>query len=144
MAGQGEKKDKGKPPMHLVAPEMIDALVERLEFGATKYAARNWEQGIAFSRLYGGMFRHMQNFWRGKDLDEDGLCNLSGVMINAAMIVALKRRGREDLDDRPTKISAARDGQGDAPWGDWARASLTLLRFLFRSLSPWRKKLAGS
>lgn len=100
----GVKLDDGKLPMHLLPPEAIDALAERLQVGMRKYQERNWEKGIVFSRLFSATMRHLLAFWRGEDIDkDDGLCHLSGVLINVAFMISFTRRGRTDLDDRPVK-----------------------------------------
>lgn len=105
---QGLKFDDGKLPIHLIPPEAIDAMAERLRFGAKKYGEHNWSKGIKFSKLFSATMRHAWAHWRGEDIDKDsGLCNLSGVLINVAFMIAFTRRGRKDLDDRPSSQNQA-------------------------------------
>ena len=44
---------------HVLGPEDYEGAVRVLEFGAAKYAPRNWEQGIAYSRLFSAAMRHL-------------------------------------------------------------------------------------
>jgi len=62
----GRKDDQGKLPMELIAPEMLFALATILKFGAEKYAARNWEKGMSWGRVFGALMRHMWAWWAGK------------------------------------------------------------------------------
>jgi hypothetical protein len=47
----------------------LDSLMRVLEFGAFKYAARNWERGMAFSRCYEPALRHWMAHERGEDIN---------------------------------------------------------------------------
>lgn len=62
----GRKDDAGKDPIELIAPEFIFALARVLGFGAKKYAARNWEKGMKWSRVFGALMRHLWCWWGGK------------------------------------------------------------------------------
>lgn len=94
--------DKGKLRVDLVPPEAIEAIAEIMTYGCKKYAERNWEEGIRFSRVYGSLFRHLLKWFRREDTDEEsGLAHLKHALWNLAAIVTYVERGREDLDDRP-------------------------------------------
>lgn len=102
----GEKFDAGKLPIHLIAPEMIDALAERLAIGAKKHGYRNWEKGIEYSRIFSAAMRHLWAWWKGEDFDTDSTVpeassHLDAAFINIGFLVAFERRNRQDLDDRP-------------------------------------------
>lgn len=109
----GHKDDTGKAPFHLLPPEFLFALAAILEFGANKYAERNWEKGINYSRLFSALMRHMWSWWGGKGptshnfalgtFDEEtkyshlwhaGFCIMT--------MTTFEERGRTDLDDRPS------------------------------------------
>lgn len=67
----GTKDDEGKPRIELVPPSLIMAVAEVLSTGAITYGERNWEKGLAWSRVYGALQRHLQAFWSGEDLDPE-------------------------------------------------------------------------
>lgn len=104
---EGVKADDGKAPMHLIPPEAMHALANRLRLGAKKYDARNWEKGIAYSRVHSALLRHLFAWWSGEDIDPDptaeGSSHLEGVLINAAFLVAFEKRfgAGSRFDDRP-------------------------------------------
>lgn len=71
---RGTKHDSGKPKVELVDPDFIEGVASVLTFGAEKYAAHNWRNGISTSRLIGAAYRHLGAFNKGEDLDpESGL-----------------------------------------------------------------------
>lgn len=64
---KGQKNDGGKSwRPELLAPEMIVGISTILKFGAEKYAARNWEYGMSWGRVFGALMRHMWCWWGGK------------------------------------------------------------------------------
>lgn len=67
----GVKHDSGKLPYHLISPHILNALATILEFGAKKYAPRNWEDGMDWSRVFGALQRHMWAWWGGEKLDPE-------------------------------------------------------------------------
>jgi len=52
--------------MELLSPYSLWSLSEWLGKGASKYAPRNWEQGIKFSICIGKLQRHLQEYLMGK------------------------------------------------------------------------------
>lgn len=68
---EGRKDDQGKVRLELIPPEMIFAVGDILTFGAEKYADRNWEKGMSWSRVYGALQRHLNAWWGGEDLDPE-------------------------------------------------------------------------
>ena len=94
------KHDDGKPRYDLVPPEALDALSRVLTFGASKYAARNWEKGMDWGRVFGAMMRHAWAWWRGEHKDpETGYSHLWHVLCCAAFLVTYEQR-RIGKDDR--------------------------------------------
>jgi hypothetical protein len=63
---EGAKYDAGKARIELMPPEAIFAISTILTFGAQKYEDRNWEIGMAWSRVFGALMRHMWAWWGGK------------------------------------------------------------------------------
>ena len=95
------KFDHGKTRMELVPVDVIEALSAVLTTGAEKYRDRSWEQGMAWSRPYAALLRHLIAWWSGQDTDpESGHSHLWHVLTNAAFLVAYEQRGIGE-DDRP-------------------------------------------
>lgn len=63
--------DSGKSRVDLIQPSFILALGEHYGAGAKKYAERNWEKGMSYSRCYASAQRHMLAFHSGEWLDEE-------------------------------------------------------------------------
>jgi hypothetical protein len=110
---EGVKFDQGKAPYHLLAPELLEAVSKILEFGAHKYGERNWETGMAWSRVFSALMRHMWAWWGGKgpttknflfgDLDDEtGFSHLWHAGCCIMFLIAYEERAT-DTDDRPTK-----------------------------------------
>lgn len=99
----GTKHDGGKLPWHLLPWDAAGQVVAVLRFGAQKYADRNWEGGIAYSRLFSATQRHLTNWFQGRqDADpETGLSPLAHAACDVLFLLAFTLRDRKDLDDRP-------------------------------------------
>jgi len=81
-----------------------------LTFGAKKYAPRNWEKGIEYSRVYGAALRHLFAWFEGQDLDpETGLSHLHHASCCVMFLQSYITRGMTDIDDRPIKINDSSD-----------------------------------
>jgi hypothetical protein len=99
----GIRYDDGKLPMHLLPPELLTEVAKVLQFGAKKYAPRNWEKGMDWSRVEGSLIRHLVKWKEGEDIDpETGLSHISHVACNAAFLLAYINR-EVGKDDRPIK-----------------------------------------
>lgn len=74
MSSPGLKYDQEKSPMALLDAEFLEGVGNVLGFGARKYAAHNWRNGIDVSRLISAAYRHLGAINRGEDIDpESGL-----------------------------------------------------------------------
>lgn len=92
--GEGRKDDTGKLPYELIAPEFLEEIAKVLEFGARKYAPRNWEHGMAWGRCFGALMRHMWSWWRGEEKDaETGFSHLAHAGCCLMFLTAYERRG---------------------------------------------------
>ena len=101
MAKEGVKFDTGKLRMDLLPPDALEALSRILTDGAVKYGDRNWEKGMAWSRPYAALIRHLLAWWGGQDTDpESGHPHLWHVMTNAVFLVSYEQR-KIGEDDRP-------------------------------------------
>lgn len=95
----GTKYDSGKPRMDLLDTCAIEQLAKVLTFGAEKYAAHNWRQGLPKSRLIAAGLRHIFAYLRGEDTDpESGLSHIAHAMCCCMFLLGLEHRA--DLDDR--------------------------------------------
>ena len=99
-SNEGMKYDQDKPRMDLLDPAYLEGTASVLGFGARKYAAHNWRNGIAVSRLLGASYRHLGAIQKGEDLDpESGLPHVYHLSC-CVMFLASMLETRPDLDDR--------------------------------------------
>ena len=87
----------GKGRYDLITPFGIDRLAKWYELGAQKYADRNWEKGIPFSRYVDSAKRHLNKFVMGME-DED---HLAAACWNIMAIMHHQELGQLELDDMP-------------------------------------------
>ena len=100
---EGTKLDAGKNRYDLLAPEALEGIVKVLTFGATKYSARNWENGFAWGRSFAALMRHMWEWWKGNSIDpETGLSHLDHAACNIHFLQTFEKRSI-GTDDRPQK-----------------------------------------
>lgn len=94
------KYDQGKPQIGLISSIFLLGLARVLTFGAKKYSPNNWRKGMAYSRLFDALQRHLWAWWSGEDIDsETGESHLD----NAACCLMFLRElseTRKDCDDR--------------------------------------------
>jgi hypothetical protein len=103
LAQGGHKDDSGKVRMDLIPPELLFAVGDILTFGASKYAPRNWETGMLWSRPFGALMRHLWAWWGGEKLDpETGRSHLWHAGCCIAFLIAYEERG-VGTDDRYKK-----------------------------------------
>lgn len=101
----GKTYDAGKVRFDLIPAEWELALAQIMTMGAAKYADRNWEKGLSWSRRYGSLRRHLNAFWAGEDLDpESGLPHLAHIAWNALALMTFSKTHPE-FDDRPTTLA---------------------------------------
>lgn len=93
----------GVPYTRHVPLEAIAAAAASFEYGAKKYADRNWEKGLPWQQMIDSLKRHIEDFERGSDYDngEDGsdLHQVCMIMASAMMLSASVIRGI-GVDDR--------------------------------------------
>lgn len=106
---EGQKFDTDKLRYELLPPELLEETARVLTFGAVKYADRNWELGMKWSRPFGALMRHMWAWWRGENTDpETGYSHLAHAACCIAFLVSYERRG-SGTDDRPEGERASRE-----------------------------------
>lgn len=98
---EGRKDDSGKLPFELLPHDALTEVTKVLRFGANKYAARNWEKGMNWSRPYAALMRHMWAWWRGEDFDsETGVSHLAHAACCVLFLLSFHLR-QAGTDDRP-------------------------------------------
>ena len=102
----GLRYDTGKLRLDLIPPEWIEALAAVLTVGAVKYAPRNWEKGMAWSKVYGPLMRHVLAWLKGeRDDSETKQAHMAHVAWNALALMVYEMRGLgEDDLNRRTKL----------------------------------------
>ncbi|MCK1479342.1 hypothetical protein IVB27_32530 [Bradyrhizobium sp. 197] len=116
---QGHKDDKGKDPWSLAPFDAFSAIVKVLKFGAEKYAPRNWEKGMLWSRPFDALMRHLTAWWEGEKCDSDtGYSHLWHAGCCIVFLIAYEIRGIGQ-DDRPATIEQERK---DKSWADAANS----------------------
>jgi len=120
---KGLNKDNGKLRVDLVPVSAIEAIAEVLGKACAptpdgkppKYPERNWENGIAYSRVYANVQRHLLAWWKGRDIDpESGLHTLKHALCRLSMLVEYVERGMNNFDDRPHKPEVLHAGSNPA------------------------------
>jgi hypothetical protein len=87
--------------------DAAEKIVDVLNFGAQKYAARNWEQGIKYGRVFAACIRHLTAWFMckvtGKTAKdpETGISHLGHAGCCLLFLLAYETRGMEKFDDRP-------------------------------------------
>ena len=87
----------GKGRYDLVSPFAMRRLAQHYEEGAKKYADRNWEKGMPFSRYVDSAKRHLDKYVMGMT-DED---HLAATAWNIFAIMHHQELGQLELDDMP-------------------------------------------
>lgn len=97
---KGVKLDAEKPRMDLLDSSWLEGVAQILTFGAKKYAAHNWRNGIELSRLIAAALRHISRFNDGENCDpETGKSHLYHASC-CLMFATWMLNNRPDLDDR--------------------------------------------
>lgn len=91
----GRRDDHGKTRWELMAWDALEQVARVSTMGAKKYAPRNWEKGMLYSRVIGSMHRHYIRWWvYGEKVDEEsGLPHLAHMAWNALAILTYELRG---------------------------------------------------
>jgi len=107
---EGTKHDGDKIRTDLYPVASFLGTCRVLTHGAKKYAARNWEKGIMFGRVYGALLRHLFAWWGGEDVDpESGEHHLdhAGCCMAFLQHYAKNPGSYATFDDRPKQAGSA-------------------------------------
>ncbi|MBE9572610.1 MAG: hypothetical protein IMF11_18445 [Proteobacteria bacterium] len=102
----GVKHDKGKLRIDLVPPNAILEVAEVLTAGVAEYGAHNWREGIAYSRLYAAIQRHLLAFWKGEDIDNQSRYR---ALAHACTDIMMLMEMPKEWDDRYVSHSVTTD-----------------------------------
>jgi len=98
---KGLRFNEGKTRYDLITPFATEQMAKVMTKGAEKYAERNWEKGMKWSKVLASMKRHISAFERGEDYDkETNLLHMAHVMCNAHFLTEYYRIYPQG-DDRP-------------------------------------------
>jgi Domain of unknown function (DUF5664) len=104
----GLRYDGDKNRLDLLPPEWIWALGLVTTKGSIKYAERNWEKGMKWSKMIGPLMRHVIKFMVGEKYDpETGCHHLAMAAWNclALMSYDLRGLGEDDLGGRKNHLA---------------------------------------
>jgi hypothetical protein len=98
---EGRKNDSGKLRYDLVPAAPLAELAAIYTMGAAKYSDWNWARGMAWSRVYAALMRHLQAWWQGERDDlADGQQHLGSVAWCALTLMEYERLGIGEDDRR--------------------------------------------
>jgi hypothetical protein len=98
--GGGLRHDQGKLRVDLLPADALQEVARVMTYGAHKYAERNWERGMPWSKVAGPLDRHWLDFKLGRRVDrETKLRTMAHVACNALFLLAYEMRGLHHLDD---------------------------------------------
>lgn len=98
---KGLRFNEGKLRFDLVHPWAHEQMVRILTKGSIKYAARNWENGMAWSNVISSLKRHLNAIEKGEDYDEEtGELHAAHLACNAHFLTAYYKIYPQG-DDRP-------------------------------------------
>lgn len=99
--GTALRFNEGKLRYDLVHPWAHEQMVNVLTKGSIKYAERNWEKGMAWSKVIASTKRHLSAIEKGEDFDkETGELHASHLACNAHFLTAYYKIYPQG-DDRP-------------------------------------------
>lgn len=85
---KGLRYNDGKTRYDLLPAFAVEQMARVFTKGAEKYRPRNWEAGMAWSKVLASMKRHIAAFEMGEDFDkETGLLHMAHAMTNAAFLI---------------------------------------------------------
>ena len=81
---QAKRYNEGKPQWSLVHFKSLEPMVRVLEFGALKYAPKNWQKPMDTMKILESMQRHLVALFDGEEVDsESGISHIGHIMCNA-------------------------------------------------------------
>lgn len=97
---KGLRSNHGKPRIDLAPADAMIHVGKVLAMGAEKYAERNWEWGMKYSKVVASLERHLAKWKAGEDLDDESeLHHIDHVLCNA-LFLSRYVRAFPEKDDR--------------------------------------------
>lgn len=96
----GIKHDGAKPDMTHVPIEAMWAMAEAFTYGAKKYAADNYREGLAVRRQVAAALRHIYQFLDEGDIDKESGCKHIGSAMASLAMACFTVENHPNLDDR--------------------------------------------
>lgn len=128
MKEEGLRFNEGKLRFDLTHPVANEGLARVLTIGANKYAERNWEKGMKWSKVVASLKRHLHAFESGEDFDkESGELHVNHILCNAHFLSAYYKIAPQ-FDDRLHVITQK------------PKISLDVDEVIADWLNPWTKK----
>ena len=120
-----------KPRPDLISPFAEERQGHWLRMGAAKYAERNWEKGMPFSRCVASLKRHLMKYQQGKR-DED---HLAAIMFNAMALIHY-----EEMIERGVLPRTQRHAELPAEEATWLKPTQawSILTAISWRRSTWR------
>ena len=110
----------GVPYFRQLPLEALAAGATALEYGAMKYAPRNWEKGLPWQQMIDSLKRHIDDFERRHDYDDgedgSGLHQMCMIMASAMMLAASVIRNIGEDDRLRTPLGDALTAKQCAKW----------------------------
>lgn len=94
------KFDANKPRMDLLPPEALIEIAHVMGFGADKYGAHNWRNGLNWSRLFAAALRHMFAWKMGTSNDDETQRNHLAHACCCLMFLMVYEKLSIGVDDR--------------------------------------------
>jgi hypothetical protein len=115
---QGIRYDKGKNQLALMSVPALWEIGLVYTMGAQKYADRNWEKGMPYTKTMDAALRHIFKWLAGHRNDEEsGLHHLAHAAWNLIALLHYELAGNYDraLDDRSVSSQYAISNSSEAP-----------------------------
>jgi hypothetical protein len=90
----------------------LQAMVDVMKEGAKKYEKDNWKLGTKFSRRTNSAMRHLLQFARGIDIDEETKCHHAAMVGVNMMMVFHWLVNQKGEDDRPSQSPHPKGNEG--------------------------------
>lgn len=97
---KGLRYNQGKRKWSLVHFQSLEPMIEVLEFGATKYAPKNWMKGLNREEVLESTQRHLAKLLDGEENDEETSINHAAhIMCNCMFYLYLNKNSKFTEND---------------------------------------------
>jgi hypothetical protein len=111
MEDKGLRFNEGKIRYDLIEPYAVEQLAKVFTKGAEKYAVRNWEGGMKWSKMIASLKRHIAAYEKGEDFDqESGLYHMAHAAWNAMALISYYKLYPQGDDRQNYQLGGLRIG----------------------------------